>query len=172
MKSIFKAHPLPPMFPHTMLSYITKDPPKTAEIQWKLMKVCKLFFSKHPIIPISDFKEYYDEMVICQFNDNTIEQSFPTSDHGYKFWITGNVLCDSWISSFLSETLPLIFRCDCEELYLDEVNLTYEEFKLLLSSKYLKYIFMKEVNIIKYFGTKLSFDRILDLLPQTLINFA
>ena len=158
--------PLPPTFPYNMMLNITQELPPKPETQWKLIQCCKFFFAKHPVIPISDINECYDEekTIVLQLDDDDIKLEVPFAHLGYKFWFTGNLFYDSLeVGSIqiLSSTLPLIFKWDCINLMVDSMSFTYDELKLILSSKYLENICLEKVNIIHSNGSKVTAEEVL-----------
>ena len=92
MASFQNVAPLPRVFPSPMMHFITKDPPKTADTQRKLMKVCKFFYLKHPIIPLTDvFSRYGKGTFASDSKNNGKPLKIVDSPQEYKFWIDGSI---------------------------------------------------------------------------------
>ena len=143
MDRFSNAKPLLPVFPFNMMNYIIKNPPRTAFIQWKLIKVCKIFFAKHPYIPISDIFliASKNEIKICNIDNCNYKHPIPLTFHGFKLWITDHIIFQDIYDEnrhALSELVPQIYQCDCQALYLDNQNLNIDEWKFLASSKNIK----------------------------------
>ena len=88
--------------------HINKDPPAKPETQWKLMKTCKFYFAKHPIIPISHMVESQNVnyMTVGQFDDKNKKTPVLLLNLKYKFWLTGNIKYDTANNKILSLIAP------------------------------------------------------------------
>ena len=166
---------IPPTLPFNMISYITKIPPQKDETQWKLMKVCKFFYAKHLIIPVADFyQSHINSMVSVYSLDNKKSlKRIPVLHQLYKLWICNNfsfVYRPEYNSLELSMILPYVYRCDFKELFLENVLLTFGEWKFLLSSKFIEQVELEDVVITDEDGTELAVEDILNTMPQTLVH--
>ena len=131
MANFHNVAPLPGVFPYTMMRYITKDPPRTADTQRKLIKVCKFFYNKHRIIPVMDVLTFITNNYYI-LNDGGMKTVKGTLDVSYEFKL--------WLDFFLNfrtmdisltDFLSNVYRCDLKEIFLHRCEITYDDFMKL-----------------------------------------
>ena len=131
--------PLPRVFLFPRMRYITKNLPTTASLQRKLMKVCKFFFYKNPIIPV-DKVDYKNGNI--QISDDKINIIFGNIDlsRKYKLWLDGEMIFSNF-NFTMTKFLTHVYRCDLKEIHLTSFVLSLRSFKILVSSKTLEYLY-------------------------------
>ena len=149
MKTVSTYKLLPPTFPFNIMEYITKNPPRKAETQWKLMKTCKYFFAKHPIIPIHavNHSEDYDSIRL-EDGESGYEYNAKDFNSKYKWWPDWSLDHIAITSLAVADFLPNVNRCDLKFLTLDTTSITLKEFNFLVASKTLTHLGLTAVSII------------------------
>ena len=181
MEGFLNAKPLPQVFPYNMMLYISKDPPKTAETQWKLIKICKFFYAKHSVLPISGVSNHNDDdfneivnMKMYEFaNDKKKSIDIPLQTQEYKLWVTGEIFIGHSVEE--NETqhhipflFPHVYKWDITQIDITCFYLTHVELKTLLSSKFLTEVELGGVNIRYANGKEVKVDEIFSLMPKNI----
>uniref|UniRef100_A0A914NZ64 Uncharacterized protein n=1 Tax=Panagrolaimus davidi TaxID=227884 RepID=A0A914NZ64_9BILA len=117
--------------PNTIILYICKNP-KSAAIYQKLIKTCKFFFTKNPVLIIQSLWYSNDRWEVCN-------KLFGFKNLTCKLWITEELFVDLYEAkcaprSILSSIIPQIFRCDVQNLTIMNQDIALNDLSLLLSS--------------------------------------
>ena len=122
MVNFHNVAPLPGVFPYNMMKYITKDPPKTAVTQRKLIQVCTFFYNKHRIVPINYVGGTHNE---SSYNYYEFEPEFSGGCNpyscafnvplAYRHWLDGELYISS-MSFPLTKFLSRVYRFDLKLL--------------------------------------------------------
>uniref|UniRef100_A0A914YIJ7 Ribosomal protein S2 n=1 Tax=Panagrolaimus superbus TaxID=310955 RepID=A0A914YIJ7_9BILA len=141
--------------------YIAKNP-KNAEVYQKMIKICKYFFVKNPILVISNL-HYYQNGWGTRKNDgwNSIDMNRISA----KLWITDRLpVYRQHVSnnSLVSSIIPKIYQCDAKYLILCDQVISLNELIFLCSSA--EALDFKRVTVKN--GTVLAFEKFFEQLPQ------
>uniref|UniRef100_A0A914PG02 Uncharacterized protein n=1 Tax=Panagrolaimus davidi TaxID=227884 RepID=A0A914PG02_9BILA len=106
--------------------------PKSAAIYQKLIKTCKFFFAKNPLLIIQSLWYSNDQWEICN-------KLFSFKNLTCKIWITEELFMDLYEAkcpprSILSSIIPQIFQCDVQNLTIMNQDIALNDLSLLLSS--------------------------------------
>ena len=168
MASLLNVKPLPQTFPYNLMKYITKDPPRKPETQWKLVKMCKFFYAKHPIIPVSKIILYPDSVTFTQ-----IYQNHGAKNYKEKMEFKENKLALAkakfWITQFMeynysSDIMSNVYRFDGNYLELFEGTLKLDDYIKLVASKNLLTIILNQLKVINEDKTLVSAEILLNTL--------
>uniref|UniRef100_A0A914QST9 Uncharacterized protein n=1 Tax=Panagrolaimus davidi TaxID=227884 RepID=A0A914QST9_9BILA len=127
--------------PDSIIFYIAKNP-KTAELYLKMVKTCKYFFVKNPIIILPTLKADDGKWRVN-------EKPLDFTKYNCKYWITGEIYASAYESvdeNILSPIIPKIYRCDVKRLYLYSQVMSFDDLSLIVSSAekiYLKNVIVK-----------------------------
>ena len=155
------------LLPKALVYYIAKNPP-SPEVYNKLIRCCKYFWLKNPVITLKDLylrdhDNYWDTEIINGFKE---DRKFKIENLNKKLWI---LICLSvWDEKnhFLaSSIIPRIYRCDLIELGLSYQSLSFNEFLKFTSSGALATLFLKETTVKNDDGTIVSIEKLIELLP-------
>uniref|UniRef100_A0A914Z2W4 Uncharacterized protein n=1 Tax=Panagrolaimus superbus TaxID=310955 RepID=A0A914Z2W4_9BILA len=145
------------------MHYIAKNP-KNAKVYQKMIKRCKYFFVKNPILVLSHLSHSQNGWSTWV---NETWKSIDINKISAKLWITGllhvspaNVSNDSVVSSIISK----IYQCDFKRLSLDNQVISLNEFIFLCLSA--KYLTLERVTVKNNDGTVVAFENIIERLPQ------
>uniref|UniRef100_A0AC34FH10 Uncharacterized protein n=1 Tax=Panagrolaimus sp. ES5 TaxID=591445 RepID=A0AC34FH10_9BILA len=119
--------------PDSIMHYMAMNP-KNAEVYQKLVKSCKYFFVKNPILVLSDLR----------YDSNGWETLM---NNGWKDIVTNNISSKLWITDtfdvspdlenendIASSIIPKIYQCNVKELSLWDQIISYDEFMVLASA--------------------------------------
>uniref|UniRef100_A0A914R6G5 Uncharacterized protein n=1 Tax=Panagrolaimus davidi TaxID=227884 RepID=A0A914R6G5_9BILA len=115
--------------PDSVIFYVAKNP-KTAELYLKMVKTCKYFFVKNPIIIIPhldvDGGEYRCGRVPLNL-----------TKYNCKCWITDKIVASAFLcgsKNIFSPVIPKLYQCDAKNLFLYFHVLSFNDLSLLISS--------------------------------------
>uniref|UniRef100_A0A914QVL4 Uncharacterized protein n=1 Tax=Panagrolaimus davidi TaxID=227884 RepID=A0A914QVL4_9BILA len=116
-------------FPDSLIYYVAKNP-TSAKLYKKLIKVCRYFFWKNPIL-LTDCLIYENSEMKADFSK--YEHDICLKNVPYKFWVSGYCWIDfdansSYKKDLVSSFLLRIYRCEIEELTLLDQELTIPPF--------------------------------------------
>uniref|UniRef100_A0A914QDZ0 Uncharacterized protein n=1 Tax=Panagrolaimus davidi TaxID=227884 RepID=A0A914QDZ0_9BILA len=116
--------------PNSIIYYIIMNP-KSSAIYQKLIKTCKYFFTKNPLLIIQSLWYSNDQWEICN-------KVFGFKNLTCKVWITEALFMDLYDTkcaprSILSSIVPQIFRCDVQNLTIMDQDIALNDLSLLLS---------------------------------------
>uniref|UniRef100_A0AC35FMP9 Uncharacterized protein n=1 Tax=Panagrolaimus sp. PS1159 TaxID=55785 RepID=A0AC35FMP9_9BILA len=115
--------------PDSVIFYVVKNP-KTAELYLKMVKTCKYFFVKQPIIIVPNLRAGNGKWRCGEGPLNLIK-------YICKYWITGEIYATA--SEFVdknifSPVIPKLYRCDVKCLSLSDQIISYHDLSLIISS--------------------------------------
>uniref|UniRef100_A0A914QH66 Uncharacterized protein n=1 Tax=Panagrolaimus davidi TaxID=227884 RepID=A0A914QH66_9BILA len=115
--------------PDSVIFYVAKNP-KTAELYLKMVKTCKYFFVKQPIIIVPNLRDGNGKWRCGEVPLNLTK-------YNCKYWITGEIYASA--SEFVdknifSPIIPKLYRCDVKCLYLFDQVISYHDLSLLITS--------------------------------------
>uniref|UniRef100_A0AC34GRT7 Uncharacterized protein n=1 Tax=Panagrolaimus sp. ES5 TaxID=591445 RepID=A0AC34GRT7_9BILA len=130
--------------PDSIMFYIAKNP-SSVNVYQKLIKSCKYFFVRNPIIVLSELCNDYEGWQTSIQNVSSREggrimypfvsiQNIDINNTCAKFWITDGFKVDgSYVKNnrIMSSIIPKIYRCDAERLYLSNQIVFLDELMFL-----------------------------------------
>uniref|UniRef100_A0A914QSZ3 Uncharacterized protein n=1 Tax=Panagrolaimus davidi TaxID=227884 RepID=A0A914QSZ3_9BILA len=148
-----------PSIPDSLVFHIAKNP-KTAELYLKMVKTCKYFFVKNPILVIDKNLNYDDSQWTIEKTPYNINQT--TS----KLWIADNLTVDSFTAAtkdqnILTPVIPKIYRCDVCMLSLQKQVISYRDLPLLTSSA--ERIYFDQVVVKHEDGSNVDVQKIVEI---------
>ena len=156
------------LLPEAFVFYIAMNPP-SPEVYHKLIKCCKYFWLKNPIITLSGFQrasrdEYWK---IFEINGFQNYQEMKVENMNEKLWFH-QVLTVFGDSNHLmaSSLIPRIYRCDLTFLGLQQQTLTFCEFQKFTSSGSLEILNLFKVTVKNYDGTIVPLEKLIELSPK------
>ena len=155
--------------PEALVFYMAKNPP-SPEVYHKLIRCCKYFWLKNPVIALKDLYrhrhgKYWKTIKINGFEVN---QTFKVKNLNEKLWIYHQVSIYNEKNQFLASSLAprIIFRCDLTSLGLGCQSLSFDEFQKVTSSFSFKSLFLKKTMIKNSDGTVVAIEKIIQSLPN------
>uniref|UniRef100_A0A914YK29 Uncharacterized protein n=1 Tax=Panagrolaimus superbus TaxID=310955 RepID=A0A914YK29_9BILA len=147
----------------SIMYYIAKNPKNTEGYQ-KMVKSCKHFFIKNSILIIFGLR----------YNQNGWETWIK---NGWKNIDMNRISCKLWITyrirvypdnkingTFASSVVPKIYRCDAKCLILYNQIISFNKLMFLCSS--VEHLDLHRVNVKYNDGTQVSFEKLVEGLPQ------
>ena len=149
--------------PEALIYYIAKNP-LCPEVYNKLIRCCKYFWLKNPIIALH-------EIVGCRSpKDCTdFQQIFwPQFEHVHEqLWINYSLVINNIPNeSLVSSIIPKIYRCDLTLLVLSSQMITFADFKFLVSSGFLEVLFLEQTVVKNNDGTIVPIEKLVENLPN------
>uniref|UniRef100_A0A914P8A9 Uncharacterized protein n=1 Tax=Panagrolaimus davidi TaxID=227884 RepID=A0A914P8A9_9BILA len=132
--------------PDSIIFYVAKNP-KTAALYLKMVKTCKYFFVKNPIIVI-------DRLVTYRGKWRVNEKPFDLTKYKCKYWITTKIYASAYESvdkNIFSPIIQKLYRCDAKSLSLHSQVVSFNDLSLLISSAekiYLNNVIVKKCDSI------------------------
>uniref|UniRef100_A0A914Q5T2 Uncharacterized protein n=1 Tax=Panagrolaimus davidi TaxID=227884 RepID=A0A914Q5T2_9BILA len=154
--------------PDSLIFYITTNP-KTAELYLKMVKTCKYFFVKNPILVIDKALNYDDsQWSIMQTPCRRTGMKQTTS----KLWIANGLIVSQKYSdttetideNILNSIIPKLYRCDLYVLSLFKQIISYRDLPLLISSA--KSVFFDEVVVKHEDGSNVEVQKIVEIASK------
>uniref|UniRef100_A0AC34G2K4 Uncharacterized protein n=1 Tax=Panagrolaimus sp. ES5 TaxID=591445 RepID=A0AC34G2K4_9BILA len=160
--------------PDSVIYYITKNP-ATLKLYKSIVKTCKYFFAKNPILIIpllqawhnsGNEKDKKQEWKIS-FNENSVDFDKISAA---KLWITDGIEVQNEIENrsdpfFSSTILPKIYQCDITSFEINNQNLSFKDFCFITSN--VGQIPHLEGLTIKYDNGKVvPLEKILEVFPE------
>uniref|UniRef100_A0A914PH47 Uncharacterized protein n=1 Tax=Panagrolaimus davidi TaxID=227884 RepID=A0A914PH47_9BILA len=142
--------------PDTIMFYILMNP-KTAKLYQKLIKSCKYFFVKNPVLVISYLFYNCDKWFVDQ-------KPFDLSKLTCKVWITDKLnLCSvkTGNQSILPSLMSKFYRCDAKDLLLSNQVLSFHDLSLLISSA--KDISLYNISIKNKNGSNVALEKVIEI---------
>uniref|UniRef100_A0A914QN90 Uncharacterized protein n=1 Tax=Panagrolaimus davidi TaxID=227884 RepID=A0A914QN90_9BILA len=127
----------------------------------KLIKSCKYFFAKNPVLVIDYVYEGENKKWTATLNETQKYIDFTNVSN--KFWII-DVFDGYHAKTFVSSIIPKLYKCDVKDLRLMDDIITFEDF-LLLSSNVRK-IALYRNTIKKENGEIVSLEKIVKVLDK------
>ena len=156
--------------PEALVFYIAKNP-SSVELFHKLIRCCKYFWLKNPIITFSELKltrgyglGYWHAEEVNGFH-NEMEKEMKSLKE--KLWIYQALSVVNSQNKFLASTItPKIYRCDLTHLRLSSQNITFTDFKMLASSGAVNILHLFETIVKKNDGAVVPIEELIELLPK------
>uniref|UniRef100_A0AC34FQJ4 DUF38 domain-containing protein n=1 Tax=Panagrolaimus sp. ES5 TaxID=591445 RepID=A0AC34FQJ4_9BILA len=154
--------------PYSIMYYMAMNPP-TPEVYNKLIKSCKYFFERNPILVV----ERMDETSICaeRYCDSTGFDNQPCcvkyniNKIKSKFWLTRELhLSAAATPNFISLLLPKLFLCEINQLTLFDKLVLFDDFKYLTS--FATFVALIDVKIVFNDGKVVMLETILESIPE------
>uniref|UniRef100_A0A914PSI1 Uncharacterized protein n=1 Tax=Panagrolaimus davidi TaxID=227884 RepID=A0A914PSI1_9BILA len=115
--------------PDSIIFYVAKNP-KTAELYLKMVKTCKYFFVKNPIIIIPNLFTYGGK-----WSNGPVTLNF--TKYNCKYWITDEICASApgLVNRIIfSPIIPKLHRCDAKSLSLSHQIISYHDLSFIISS--------------------------------------
>ena len=152
-------------FPYSMMLLIHAG--KTATCQSKLIKTCKYFFIKDPIIVVNE--AYIRKHTVHIFGgvnvDNDMERYVQPDNMNCKLWITSEIIFLEHVQNW-SLLLSKIHQYDKVSLQISAQTLSYSNLKLFAKKGTCKELYMETCNIPDLNGLQVSIEKIVELFPM------
>uniref|UniRef100_A0A914QPW3 Uncharacterized protein n=1 Tax=Panagrolaimus davidi TaxID=227884 RepID=A0A914QPW3_9BILA len=145
--------------PGTIMFYILMNP-KTAALYQKLIKTCKYFFVKNPILIVYGLRYNGDKWIVD-------EKPFDLSKLTCKVWNTYylNIELTTSVKTgnqrLLSSLMQKLYRCDAKELTLSYQVLSFRDLYILISSA--KVISFYNVTIKNENGSNVALEKVFEI---------
>ena len=154
-------------FPEALVFYMAKNPP-SPEVYQKLIRCCKFFWLKNPIITFNYLERYYDDNWITRkINGFRKCQKLEIENLNENFWIHGRLsVCDDRNQLMASSIIPKIYRCDLFYLCLSYQTLSFDEFKVFTSSRSLEAVTLNGTTVENDDGTLVPMEKLIELLSN------
>uniref|UniRef100_A0AC34GN21 DUF38 domain-containing protein n=1 Tax=Panagrolaimus sp. ES5 TaxID=591445 RepID=A0AC34GN21_9BILA len=150
--------------PESIVYYMAMNP-KNAEVYEKLIRSCKYFFVKNPILIAERFAYEYNDLEATAFVYKDQERlKFPTVLS--KFWITDDFENSVLESSpnMVSSLLPKFYRVDVKKLTIYRQDISFDEFLCITSN--VEEIHFRHTVVKNKNGTIVPFEKLLARLPK------
>uniref|UniRef100_A0AC35FK84 Uncharacterized protein n=1 Tax=Panagrolaimus sp. PS1159 TaxID=55785 RepID=A0AC35FK84_9BILA len=115
--------------PDSVIFYIAKNP-KTPELYLKMVKTCKYFFVKNPIIILSNLYAYGGKWRVKGKQLDLIK-------YNCKYWITDKIYASAYEcvdKNIFSPIIPKLYQCDAKSLFLHSQVVSFNDLSLIISS--------------------------------------
>uniref|UniRef100_A0A914NZV9 Uncharacterized protein n=1 Tax=Panagrolaimus davidi TaxID=227884 RepID=A0A914NZV9_9BILA len=110
--------------PDSIIFYAAKNP-KTAKLYLKMVKTCKYFYFKNPIIIINRLHTFGGKWMVK-------EKSLDLTKYNCKYWITDQIYASC--KTILLPFFPKLYQCDAKNLLLHSQVVSFNDLSLLISS--------------------------------------
>uniref|UniRef100_A0A914NZJ8 DUF38 domain-containing protein n=1 Tax=Panagrolaimus davidi TaxID=227884 RepID=A0A914NZJ8_9BILA len=152
-------------FPDPLIYYVAKNP-TSAKLYKKLIEACRYFFWKNPIL-IADFLIYKNNEMKADFSK--YELDICLKNVPYKIWVSGYCVIgfdanSSFKKDLVSSFLPRIYRCEIEDLSLQNQELTTDEF-LFVTAETGRVCF-SDLTVVNRDGKEIAFEKLVELIPE------
>ena len=156
--------------PAAFVYYMAKNPP-SPEVFHKLIRCCKYFWLKNPVITLNQFglSVYDKNWITDKINGVEKLQLLKIENVKDKLWIHRDLVIHCKYDDFLASSLiPKIYRCDLVYLRLEYQTLSFDEFKKFTSSGSLKKLELRETTVKNDDGSIVPIEKLIELLPNLL----
>ena len=158
--------------PEAFVFYIAKDP-TSVELFHKLIRCCKHFWLKNPIITLCEmfpfpFRRHnsmiWQSVAINGFQRRSI---FQMENMVEKLWVTQRLSIFDDQNKFLTSSLiPRIYRCELNCLVMKDQTISFGDFKVFTSSGSLKWLRLDRVLVKNDDGSVVPIEKLIELLPK------
>uniref|UniRef100_A0AC34FDF5 Uncharacterized protein n=1 Tax=Panagrolaimus sp. ES5 TaxID=591445 RepID=A0AC34FDF5_9BILA len=149
--------------PDSVMYYMAMNP-KSAEIYQKLVKSCKYFYIKNPILVVSQlhYDEYGQKNWQISYGNKSLQVAYITS----KLWITETlfVSCNISNQNILSSIIPKIYQCSAKRLYLWDQTVSFEDFCIV--NQLAKEVHLSIVTVKNPDGSDVAFEKLVEASPE------
>ena len=155
------------LLPEAFVFYIAKNPP-SPEVYNKLIRCCKYFWVKNPVITLNSLRRFCNEECWRTFNINGCEklQKFNIETLNEKLWIHRSLNVGDGHKSMASSLIPKIYRCNLTSLDLSNQNLSFDEFIKFTSSGSLEILYINETIVKNDDGSIVPIEILIEHLPN------
>uniref|UniRef100_A0A914QXC5 Uncharacterized protein n=1 Tax=Panagrolaimus davidi TaxID=227884 RepID=A0A914QXC5_9BILA len=148
--------------PDSFVFYMAKNP-KTWKLYQKMVKTCKFFFVKNPVLVIDDSLNYHGSQWTI------IQTPYDMNQTTSKLWIAHGLFVSSITAemidpNILNSIIPKLYRCDAWVLSLFEQVIFYHDLPLLTSSA--KLIFFDQVVVKHEDGSNVDVQKIVEIASK------
>uniref|UniRef100_A0A914PYC0 Uncharacterized protein n=1 Tax=Panagrolaimus davidi TaxID=227884 RepID=A0A914PYC0_9BILA len=153
----------------SVIFYIAKNP-KTCKLYQKMVKTCKYFFVKNPILVIP-YLSYYEFQWTIEQTPYDINQTTSTLwvAQGLTVSPAYSVSAEAKYQSILTSFIPKVYRCDVLILSLLNQVISYHDLPLLISSA--KDVIFDQVVVNHEDGSNVDLQKIVEIASKaTWIN--
>uniref|UniRef100_A0A914P1I0 DUF38 domain-containing protein n=1 Tax=Panagrolaimus davidi TaxID=227884 RepID=A0A914P1I0_9BILA len=152
-------------FPDSVIYYVAKNP-TSAKLYKKLIEACRYFFWKNPIL-VTNFLRYENNGMKANFSES--ERNICLKNVPFKFWVSGDYsigfdINSSFKKDLVSSFLPRIYRCEIDDLTLQNQRLTTDEF-LFVAAKTGRVRFY-DLTVVNRDGKEITFEKLVELIPE------
>uniref|UniRef100_A0A914Q4R4 Uncharacterized protein n=1 Tax=Panagrolaimus davidi TaxID=227884 RepID=A0A914Q4R4_9BILA len=153
--------------PDSLVYYIAKNP-TTWKMYQKMVKTCKYFFIKNPILVIdqrlclSIARSYY-----YKYEPTFIQTPYDIKQTKSKLWIAHDltvgysVIAETKYPNFLTSIIPKLYRCDVRVLSLHNQVISYFDLPLLTSSA--EKVYFNQVVVKHKDGSSVEVQKIVEI---------
>uniref|UniRef100_A0A914PPE1 Uncharacterized protein n=1 Tax=Panagrolaimus davidi TaxID=227884 RepID=A0A914PPE1_9BILA len=158
--------------PESFVFYIAKNP-ITWKLYQKMVKTCKFFFVKNPILVVDKYLCYYGSKWTMEKAPYDMDQT--TS----KLWITSDlnvspkysITAETKDRNILTSIIPKLYRCDVRVLFLLNQDISYHDLPFLTSSA--ESVFFNQVVVKHEDGSNVDVQKIVEIASNaTRINIS
>uniref|UniRef100_A0AC34FKE2 F-box protein n=1 Tax=Panagrolaimus sp. ES5 TaxID=591445 RepID=A0AC34FKE2_9BILA len=170
--------------PDSIMHYMAMNPP-SAEVYEKLVKSCKYFFVKNPILVLSNLHFKFNEWgTLVECFEGPYRYKWTKVDvSSHKFWITESFTVDPKVPNFDSDddadgdsnnavinyhliapVIPRIYHCNVKYLTMFNQVMLYNELMVLAPA--IEKLHFNGVYIYEQDGALVSFEKLVDLFPK------
>ena len=135
--------------PEALVFYMTKNPP-SPEVYNKLIKCCKYFWLKNPVITLNSLRRciHYKYWKTEKVNGFRECQKLQTKNLIEKLWINQDlIICNDRNQFLASLIIPRIYRCDLTYLSFAFQTVSFDEFKVFTSSGSLESLYIRRISL-------------------------
>uniref|UniRef100_A0AC35F4X0 Uncharacterized protein n=1 Tax=Panagrolaimus sp. PS1159 TaxID=55785 RepID=A0AC35F4X0_9BILA len=148
--------------PKSIIDYIT-DYPSNSEVYQNMIKCCKYFFAKNPILVFSNL--YYN---LGEWTTERAGKNLELNNISCKFWITKVFEVFTYMSDINDKTastvISRIYQCNVTDLLLNNQMISADELKII-SSK-VEYLHFYGVNVMDHDGSVFALEKLFKLFPK------
>ena len=170
IKKILKASTIHQRFslPEALVFFMANNPP-SPEVYHKLIRCCKYFWFKNPVITLNDLYHCSRDKYWRTYKMNGFQgfKRFEIENFKEKLWIYQDLNVFRMLNTLLaSSIIPRIYRCDLTSLTLSDQTLSFNEFQKLTSSGSLVSLYLKKTSMKNDGGTIVPIETLIEVLPN------
>ena len=159
--------------PEALVFYMAKNPP-SPEVFHILIRCCKYFWLKNPVITFKDFScsTYHKYWRTIKINGFGKYQEFHIENLNEKLWICWHFSVWGDRNQFMASSfIPRIHRCDLNSLMLFNQIVSFDEFQKFISSGSLELLKFYKTIVKNKDGTIVPIEKLIELLPNVKIIY-
>ena len=153
--------------PESIVYYLTKNP-ISFQTWKKLIRTCKYFFSKNPLIVIGVCENRPDLIntpLAISLNQSQVQTHNDVKTIQFKLWITNYLTKINLHPARISTFIQKVYRFDIKALILHDVTITFGEFCFLTASNVITILKLFNVTVERDDGSMLELGKILKRVP-------
>ena len=155
--------------PWNLVFYMAKNPP-SPEVYNKLIRCCKYFWLKNPIITLDSLCRSYDEENWETYKINGFygrqKLIIEIENLNDNLWIYYGLSVYDQNQLQASSIIPKIYRCDIDDLSLSHQNVSFNEFKKFTSSRSFEILYLYKTTVKTDDGTIVPIEKLIEVLPK------